>query len=384
MKGQPATRQSSIHATRQSSIVATRQSSIVVRPQPMDSATYTASSRLQAAGLIRAQELLEQCAAMVPLPPPARPVTIADYGAANGYNSLKPIGAAIAAVRGRTRPDHAILVTHTDVAANDFTALFSTLNEDQDSYLAADGAAFATALGRSFYQQILPSDSITLGWSSWATHWLSRLPAAIGDHIHISHSTDEPARRAFTRQAAEDWHDFVAFRGRELAPGGRLVVLTLAVDDDGRAGFGPLMDALHDGLGTLAADGVITAAEVTRMAIPTVGRAEEELRAPFAPSGRFEGLSVEHLETFDAEDRFWMRYQHDGDAEKLGARWAGFARAAVFPTLTTALDGGTADPRATEFSARLQATVAAGLARNPAPMSIPLAAVVLAKQHRPE
>lgn len=377
-------RQSSTPALRQSSTAAVRQSSIVVRPQPMDSATYTASSRLQAAGLLRAQELLKRSAATVPLPPPAQPVTIADYGAANGYNSLLPIGTAIAALRERTRPDHAILVTHTDVPGNDFTALFTTLNEDQDSYLAKYAATLASAVGRSFYQQILPSDSITLGWSSWATHWLSRLPAAIPDHIHIAHSTDDAARRAFTRQAAEDWHDFVAFRGRELVPGGRLVVLTLGVDGDGRAGFRPLMDALHDGLNRLAADGTISTAELSRMAIPTVGRTEKELRAPFSPSGRFEGLSVEHLDTFEAEDRFWERYQREGDADTFGARWAGFARAAVFPTLTTALDAGPADPRAAEFTSRLQATVAADLARNPGPMSIPLAAVVLAKQNRPE
>ena len=360
------------------------QSSIVVRPQPMDSATYTASSRLQAVGLVRAQRLLEQSAAEVCLPPPTQPITIADYGAANGYNALLPIGAAIAALRTRTRPDHAILVTHTDVPDNDFSALFTTLNEDPDSYLTTASATFACAIGRSFYQQILPSDSITLGWSSWATHWLSRLPATIGDHIHISHSAHDAARRAFTRQAAEDWHDFVAFRGRELVPGGRMVVLTLAVDEDGRAGFGPLMDALHDAVHRLAGDAVITADELARMAIPTVGRTEKDLRAPFAPSGRFEGLSITHLETFEAEDRFWERYQRDGDAAAFGARWAGFARAAVFPTLTTALEGGPADPRTAHFSARLQETTAASLARHPAPMSIPLAAVVLAKHRRPE
>lgn len=350
----------------------------------MDSATYTASSRLQAAGLVRAQELLEQCAAAVPLPPPDRPVAIADYGAANGYNALLPIGAAIAALRGRIRADQAILVTHTDLPDNDFTALFTTLNEDPDSYLAKDSATFAGAVGRSFYQQVLPSDSITLGWSSWATHWLSRSPAAIGDHIHISHSTDDAARRAFTRQAAEDWHDFVAFRGRELAPGGQLVVLTLGIDGDGRAGFGPLMDALRVGLDRLVADGLITAEEMARMAIPTVGRTEKELRAPFAPSGRFEGLSVRHLETFEAEDRFWERYQRDGDGAAFGDQWAGFARAATFPTLSTALDDGAAGPRAAAFSAQLQTAVAAELTRDPAPMSIPLAAMVLAKHRRPQ
>lgn len=348
----------------------------------MDSATYTASSRLQAAGLRRGIALFEQAASSVPLPTAPQPIAIADYGAATGYNSLLPIGAAITVLRGRTRSDHAILVAHTDLPGNDFTALFTTLTEDPDSYLAKDGATFVSAVGRSFYQQILPSESIALGWSSWATHWLSRIPAPIGDHIHIAHSADAEARRAYAAQAALDWHDFVAFRGREIAPGGRLVVLTLGLDAEGRPGFAALMEAMLTALQGLVTDGSLSAEELARMAIPTVGRTEKEFLAPFAPSGRFEGLSVEHLEPFDAEDLFWSRYRVDGDAARFAAAWAGFARAAIFPTLAAGLDGGITDPRVPAFLERLESTVAAHLAAAPQQMTIPLAAIVLAKRPR--
>lgn len=357
-----------------------RQSSIVVRPQPMDSATYTASSRLQAAGLASGIKLFEQAARAVPLPGAPAPIAIADYGAATGYNSLLPIRAAIAEIRARTRADHAILVTHTDLPGNDFTALFSTLAEDPDSYLAKNPAVFASAVGRSFYQQILPSESVMLGWSSWATHWLSRVPAPIDDHIHIAHSSDAGAHRAYTRQAALDWHDFVAFRGRELAPGGRAVILTLGLDDAGLPGFAGLMDALLASLGTLVTEGLLRPDELTRMVIPTVGRTEKEFLAPFAPSGRFEGLSVEHIDLFSAEDLFWSRYLADRNAEKLGAAWAGFARAAIFPTLAAGLNGGVTDPRAAAFTDALESAVARHLSRVPQQMTIPLAAIVLAKQ----
>ena len=111
------------------------ESSIVVRPEPMGSATYTASSRLQAAGLPLAVALFEQAAQQVPLPAPPQPIVIADYGAATGHNSLKPILAAIKVLRRRTPHDHAILMTHTDVPDNDFTALFRTLADDPDSYV---------------------------------------------------------------------------------------------------------------------------------------------------------------------------------------------------------------------------------------------------------
>ena len=131
------------------------ESSIVVRPEPMDSGSYTANSRLQAAGLLGAIKLFEEAAQAVPLPKPPQPIVIADYGASTGHNSLLPIGAAIAVVRKRTRPEHSVLVTHTDVADNDFTVLFHTVEDDPDSYLKKDAATFTSAIGRSFSVEVL-------------------------------------------------------------------------------------------------------------------------------------------------------------------------------------------------------------------------------------
>lgn len=358
------------------------ESSIVVRPEAPGSPTYTASSRLQAAGLRPAIDLFVGHAETVPLPKPPHPVVIADYGAATGHNSLLPIGAAITVLRKRIRGDQAVLVTHTDAADNDFTLLFKTLSDDPDSYLKCDSASFAYAVGRSFYTQILPSDSVTLGWSSWAIHWLSRLPVPVGDHILPQFSADADVRDACARQAAEDWHEFVAFRGRELVPEGRLVVLTVGVDESGELGMRPLIEAVHHTLGELAGTGLITAAERAAMTIPIVGRTEQDLIAPFMPKGRFEGLSVEHLVVSDAEDRHWHQFQVDKDEAGFGARWAAFLRAALFGALVTGLDGGVDDPRATEFCDRLERGVADRLAANPEPIKITLAWVVLNKAAR--
>src|ERR1700712_5598952 len=81
------------------------ESSIVVRREPMESATYTQSSRLQAAGLLPAVTLFEHAARQVPLPKPPHPVVVAAYGPATGHNSLKPMAAAIEILRARTRHD---------------------------------------------------------------------------------------------------------------------------------------------------------------------------------------------------------------------------------------------------------------------------------------
>jgi salicylate 1-O-methyltransferase len=358
------------------------ESSVVVRPEPISSETYTVTSRLQAAGLRPAIALFEQAADTVPLPRPPQPIVIADYGASTGHNSLLPISAALPVLRNRTRPEHSILVVHTDVPDNNFTVMFETLADDPDTYLDKDAATFASAVGRSFYSQIIPSNSVHLGWSSWAVQWLSRVPAPIADHVQVDYCADEGVRAAFARQAAHDWHEFVAFRGRELCPGGQLVVLTMALDEHGEFGYRPLLDALVDGLDELAADGLLTEDEVRRMCLPAVGRTEADFIAPFAPSGRFERLSIEHLEVFNAEDRFWAQYRADHDANAFAALWAAFVRASVFPTLVTALADGRDDARSAQFFDRLEAGITARLAAAPEQIQIPMAKLVLTKQRR--
>lgn len=361
------------------------ESSAVVRPEPMDSGSYNRQSRLQAAGLRPAIALFEQAADAVPLPRLPQPIVIADYGASSGHNSLLPVGAAIGRLRKRVRPEHAILVAHTDVPENDFTVLFQTLADDPDSYLSNDAATFASAVGRSFYRQILPSNSVTLGWTSWAIQWLRRVPAPIPDHIQVAGSNDDAVKTAYAKQAAQDWHDFIAFRGRELGPGGRLVVMTMALDATGDFGYRPLLDGIVAELAELAeltSAGLLSRDEVARMSIPTVGRRESDFLSPFAPKGRFEGLTVAHLEVFDAEDRFWDAFRLDHDAEAFGRRWAAFSRASVFPTLAAALDCPAGDPRRVEFADRLEAGVAVRLAAAPERMKIPLAHLVLVKAGR--
>jgi SAM dependent carboxyl methyltransferase len=75
---------------------------------------------------------------------------------------------AIGILRERLEPERAISVVHTDLPDNDFTALFRTLAADPNSYLRGNSEVFALAVGRSFYEQILPASSVTLAWSSWA------------------------------------------------------------------------------------------------------------------------------------------------------------------------------------------------------------------------
>ena len=246
---------------------------------------YNRGSRVQAAGLSPAVPLLERAARTAALADPPVAVAIADYGCSEGHNSLLPLAAAIRVLRGRIGPKRAISVIHTDVAENDFTGLFETLAAGPDSYARDDPAIFPSAVGRSFYEQILPAGSVTLGWSSWAVQWLSRIPALIPDQVQVAFSRDDTARTAFARQAAEDWKRFLAHRCRELRPGGRLVVLTMALSEAGEFGYAPVVSAMYAGLLDLLGDGFLHAEEMHRMVIPTVVRSRADFLAPFGAAG---------------------------------------------------------------------------------------------------
>ena len=108
--------------------------------------------------------------------------------------------------------------------------------------------SFASAVGRSFYEQILPSESVTLGWSSWAVQWLSRMPALIPDHIHVASSHDASAHAAFAAQADAGLAALSHARARrELRSGGRMVVLTMALTDAGDFGYRAVLAAIYRG-----------------------------------------------------------------------------------------------------------------------------------------
>lgn len=348
-----------------------------VKPAPMEGkGAYNRNSRVQQAGASPAIPLWEEAARRVVLPPASEPIVIADYGSSQGHSSFGQMAAAIRVLRQRTGHGRPISVVHNDLPGSDFNALFEALASDPDSYLRQDPASFASAVGRSFYEQVLPPASVTLGWSSWAVQWLSRAPAPIPDQVHISASGDRTVRELYERQSAEDWRAFLTHRARELRPGGRLVVLTMALTEEGDFGYRPVLSAMYAALRQLVRESLISETELRAMTIPTAGRSLAQLERPFA-EGSFVGLSVDHAEVFSGPDPISDDFERDRDGKAYGARWAAFSRSSVLPTLALAL-GGAAERKA-EFIDRVESETAARLAAAPEKFPIPLGLMALSK-----
>jgi hypothetical protein len=246
----------------------------------------------------------------------ATPFAIADFGAADGGTSLEMMRRAIGAIRAKaaSRP---ISITYTDLPHNDFSALFRLMHgllpqgtppqgtppQAAERPLGAEPGVYTFASGTSFYRQIFPENSLSLGFSATAMHWLSRLPGPIADHVQAVGATPEE-KAVFRRQSLEDWNTILLHRARELKPGGKLVLANFCEDEQGRylgnTGGVNMFDSFAKHWRGLVQEGAITEAEYRAATFPQYYKTLPDFVSPFEdPESpvRRAGLALEHAST---------------------------------------------------------------------------------------
>lgn len=296
---------------------------------------YAAHSQPQRSAGGVGMEMLRRAVERVPLPDDGRPLVIADMGAAQGRSEMAPLSLAVAGLRARSTAP--IAVVHTDLPGNDWASLFAAVEGADDSYLAAASDVYPSAVGRSFFGRLLPADHVLLGWSAIAVHWLSRLPAELPGAVYCAFAEGAVAD-AFRAQARDDWRAFLDARRTELRPGGEIVVVGGAADPDGTSGAEPLMGTLSEVARGLVAEGVLSAAELARMTLPTWNRTPAEYLDPLADPHAPLAL-MEHA-TATLPDVFLTRHAQHGDAARLADEATAFVRAFTEPSLLAGLDPG--------------------------------------------
>ena len=320
---------------------------------------YNRNSSLQEAGTRLALPLLEAAVMATPIDATtAVPLVIADYGSSQGRNSMLPMTLAIDGLRARAGADRPIEVVHTDLPSNDFTSLFLALHDDA-SYLTNRPGVFPSAIGRSYFEPILPAGRVLLGWNTWTLHWLSRNPVDVSDNAMAVFSASAGDRETARRQSADDWAAFLAARAVELAPGGRLVSLSMGATPELHGWDWAIGQELWGAVQDMAGEGLLSPSELTRFTIPVCGRTEADLAAPFT-AGAFHGLSLEHAKVLAAPDPFWEEFQATGDAGQLGRRWNGMLRAVTGPIAAAAFASRpNRDALVDDLFSRLEARIAA-------------------------
>jgi hypothetical protein len=277
-------------------------------------------------------------------------------------------------LRPRLQNGRAVSVFHVDQPLNDFNCLIELLSSHPKRYSFDEPNVFPNVIGRSFYEQVLPSESMHLGWSSYAAIWLSRVPSLIPDHIFAPCATGE-VRAAFERRAAEDWETFLSMREREMRPGARMVVVLPTTRPRGSYTFTEFMNVANTVLREMVEEGAITAAERARMVLLLYPRRKDELLAPFSRDGEFHSLVVEACEAQLLPNPAWLDYQRDGVAEALARTQAAFFRAVFTPSLAAALDS----IKQLDFADQLFERMVQRLSADPIPANGAVQIIVFAK-----
>jgi SAM dependent carboxyl methyltransferase len=295
---------------------------------------YNRNSRLQAANLASALPLLQEAADLLALKQPAA-VTFVDYGSSQGRNSMLPLSLAIGALRNRQKQTCPVEVFHVDLPDNDFNSLFAALDNPAESYLTNLTHVFPAAIGKSYFEQVLPPDRVDIGWSSNALHWLRGSPVHVSDHGWAIFSEMAGAAAAVDRQLASDWREFLIARAAELRDGG-VVVCQFMGRGEHTHGFEWMAGCWWQAIVDVHREGLITDEDMLHMTCPSAGRSAAQIELPFA-TGPFHGLLLDQLAVVASPDPFWEAYLRSGDVMEFARSWSTTMRAANGPSFTAGL-----------------------------------------------
>ena len=250
--------------------------------------------------------------------------SIADFGAADGGTSLGLMRRVVDHIRSR-QPGRETAITYTDLPHNDFAALFKLtqglLGAAAAEPLAQTPDLYIFGSGTSFYRQIVPSGSLSFGFSATAMHWLSRRPCMIAGHVQAV-GAGAAEKELFRAQAMADWDTILLHRARELRPGGRLVLANFCVDEAGgylgNTGGVNMFDAFARHWRGLLEAGRITAAEHRDATFQQFYKTPDEFAAPFRDQNSAvskAGLGLDHIGTSVTACPYAADFARHGDAE---------------------------------------------------------------------
>jgi hypothetical protein len=292
-----------------------------------------------------AADLVASALSTMDLSQSSTPFTVADFGAADGGTSLDLMRRIVKTVRA-ANATKAITITYTDLPQNDFSVLFHRLHHEDDTIpLGREPNVYTFASGTTFYRQIFPNNTLSLGFSATAMHWLSERPSLIADHVHAM-GANKHERELFRRQAIIDWQTILLARARELVSGGILVLANFCEDEQGR-----YLGATGDGVNMfdffakhwrkLMDDGEIVESEYLAGTFQQYYKTVREFTAPFEDENspvRRAGLVLKQVTTRVTECPYAAQFRDHGDAVAFAKAYIPTLRSWSESTFINALD----------------------------------------------
>lgn len=164
-------------------------------------------------------------------------IVLADLGCAVGPNTFTSMERIIDVIKRKYQsqcPTSAMpefQVLFNDQPSNDFNTLFISLPPEREY--------FAAGVPGSFYKRLFPESSLHVAQCHYSLYWLSKVPEELEDknspawnkgRIHYT-SAPDVVLKAYAKQWADDFNDFLNARAKEMVPGGLLIVVMPSIPD---------------------------------------------------------------------------------------------------------------------------------------------------------
>uniref|UniRef100_A0ABF7PQ44 Geniposidic acid O-methyltransferase n=1 Tax=Gardenia jasminoides TaxID=114476 RepID=A0ABF7PQ44_GARJA len=232
-----------------------------------------------------------------------RTFVIADYGCSTGPNTFFAMQNIVEAVELKNKslqkpPIVDFHVFFNDLVDNDFNTLFKSLPSARNY--------FAAAVPGSFYERLFPKASLHLANSSYALHWLSKVPEEVRDQNSLAWNksrtycsgTNKEVTGAYFAQFRKDLNRFLNARAEELVGGGLLVIQLPGVPSGAlpfNTGAGFLQELLGPCLFEMADLGFISHEKVYSFNLPMYFPSIEELNLVIKGNGHFTAEKIKIL-----------------------------------------------------------------------------------------
>jgi len=249
--------------------------------------------------------------------------TLSDMGTADAGTSLSMVAKVIDVVSTRA-PEAPITIVYADQPRNDFNALMTNVYGlgTFESYLEKRADIFPLVSGTTFYKQIVPAGTLDIGFSATAMHWMSTKVCNISDHVQAV-GAEGAELEAFRAQAHRDWRQILLRRAAELKPGGKLILINFARDNEGRylgnTGGVNMFDTFNLIWQSFLEQNRITREEYENMTLPQYYNTLEEFSAPLQDSSEAvyqAGLRLDHIDTRIVRCPFAESFAEHGDAAR--------------------------------------------------------------------
>ena len=241
----------------------------------------------------------------------------ADFGSADGGTSQEMWFNVIKLIREKG-DDRQIEILYTDLASNDFSTLFKTMQgmhgNSKFAFQNFYSNVYVHGCGTGFHKQLMTNNSLTLGFSATAMHYVAERPCLIENHVHMT-GANESEKKLFKNQANKDWETILLNRSKELIKGGRFVCINFGIDEQGRClgntGGHTMFNNFAKNWKQLEDQGIITKQEFINATFTQHYRTVEEFRAPFDNKESViskSGLVLKSCETMITECPYKIHY----------------------------------------------------------------------------